>query len=120
MDHDPLPGDHPGTERVSTGALPPDTDVQALVSAGYERYLHLDEGAVADYIPALAAASLSAFGVCVAGVHGRLFSVGDADQEFAIESVSKLLSSPWSVTPSGMGRRAGNEASTALACPSTR
>ena len=44
MDHDPLPGDHPETERVSTGALPPDTDVQALISVGYERYLHLDEG----------------------------------------------------------------------------
>ena len=48
MDHDPLAGDHPETERVSTGALPPDTDVQALISAGYERFLHLDEGAVAD------------------------------------------------------------------------
>ena len=91
MDHDPLPGDHPETERVSTGELPSDTDVQALISAGYERYRHLDEGAVADYIPALAAASPSAFGVCVAGVRGRLFSVGDADQEFAIESISKLF-----------------------------
>src|SRR5271157_5685735 len=91
MNHDPLPGDHAETERVSTGALPPDTDVQALICAGYERYRHLDEGAVADYIPALAAASPSAFGVCVAGVRGRLFSVGDADQEFAIESVSKLF-----------------------------
>ena len=73
--------------------LPPDTDVQALISAGYERFLHLDEGAVADYIPALAAASPSAFGVCVAGVRGRLFSIGDAEQEFA-------LSSPWSLTSS--------------------
>ena len=91
MDHDPVPGDEPETERVSTGALPADTDVRALVSAGYERYLHLDEGAVADYIPALAAASPSAFGVCIAGVGGQLFSVGDADQEFAIESISKLF-----------------------------
>lgn len=91
MDHDPLRGDHPETERVSTGVLPPDTDVQALISAGYERYRHLGEGAVADYIPALAAASPSAFGVCVAGVGGRLFSAGDADQEFAIESISKLF-----------------------------
>ncbi len=91
MHHDPLPGDHPATERVSTGVLPPDTDVQALISAGYERYRHLDEGAVADYIPALAAASPTAFGVCVAGVYGRLFSIGDADQEFAIESISKLF-----------------------------
>jgi hypothetical protein len=47
VDHDPLPGDHPGTERVSTGVLPPDTDVQAIISAGYERFLQLDEGAVA-------------------------------------------------------------------------
>src|ERR1700749_1497967 len=91
MDHDPLPNDHPQTERVSTGALPPDTDVQALISDGYKRFLHLNEGTVADYIPALAAASPSAFGVCVAGVGGRLFSVGDADQEFAIESISKLF-----------------------------
>ncbi len=91
MNHDPLPGDHPETERVSTGELPPDTDVQALISAGYERYRHLDEGAVADYIPALAAASPGAFGVCVAGVRGGLFSIGDADQEFAIESISKLF-----------------------------
>jgi glutaminase len=88
---DPLPDDHAGTERVSTGVLPSDADVRAIVTAGYERYRHLDEGAVADYIPALAAASPSAFGVCVAGVHGRLFSIGDADQEFAIESVSKLF-----------------------------
>jgi glutaminase len=120
MDHDALPGDHPETGHVSTGALPPDTDVQALISAGYERYRHLGEGAVADYIPALAAASPSAFGVCVAGVRGRLFSAGDADQEFAIESISKLLSSPWSVTASGMIRRAGSWVSTALGCPSTR
>jgi hypothetical protein len=35
MDRDPLPGDHPGIERVSTGVLPPDTDVQALITAGY-------------------------------------------------------------------------------------
>ncbi len=91
MDSDIVPGDEPATERVSTGVLPPDIDVEALISAGYERFLPLDEGAVADYIPALAAASPSAFGVCVAGVRGRLFSIGDADQEFAIESISKLF-----------------------------
>ena len=91
MDLGTLPNDHPGTERVSTGVLPSDTDVQAVVSAGDERFRHLDEGTVADYIPALAAASPSGFGVCVAGVRGQLFSIGDADQEFAIESISKLF-----------------------------
>jgi glutaminase len=91
MDLDTLPDDNPGTERVSTGELPPDTHAQALVTAGYERFRHVDEGALADYIPALAAASPSAFGVCVAGVRGQLFSIGDAGQEFAIESISKLF-----------------------------
>jgi glutaminase len=91
MDLGTAPQDHPETEWVSTGALPTETEVQALVKAGYERFLPVDEGAVADYIPALAAASPTAFGVCVAGVGGRLFSIGDADQEFAIESISKLF-----------------------------
>ena len=91
MAHDSVLDDHAGTERVSTGVLPPDTDIQSITISGYERYLHLDEGTVADYIPALAAASPDAFGVCVAGVHGRLFAVGDADQEFSIQSISKLF-----------------------------
>ena len=34
MDLDAMPDDHPAAERVSTGELPPDTDVQALISAG--------------------------------------------------------------------------------------
>src|SRR5690242_20912042 len=91
MDHDTVPGDHPETGQVSTGALSPDTHAQALISASHERYRHMDEGAVADCITVLAATSPSAFGVCVAGVGGRLFSAGDADQEFAIESISKLF-----------------------------
>ncbi len=57
--------------RVSTGYLPADTDVRAAVADGYELFRHLDDGRVADYIPALANASPDAFGVCVAGVHGR-------------------------------------------------
>ncbi len=40
--------------RVSTGHLPPDEEVAALVAAAYERYKSLDEGEVADYIPARA------------------------------------------------------------------
>lgn len=91
MDDEPLGFGHPWTERVSTGALPADTDVQALVSDGYERFLHLGEGTVADYIPALAGASPTAFGVCVAGVQGRVFAIGDAEQEFSIQSISKVF-----------------------------
>ena len=42
-------------------------------------------------IPVPGSGVASAFGVCVAGVGERLFSAGDADREFAIESISKLF-----------------------------
>ncbi len=74
---------------VSTGQLPSPEHVQAVIEAGYERFRGVDEGAVADYIPALAAASPDLFGVCVAGTRGRAFSVGDAAVPFSIQSVSK-------------------------------
>jgi glutaminase len=91
MEYEYLDSDHIGPERISTGDLPSDADVQAIVSAGYERFLHLDEGTVPGYIPALAEASSTAFGVCVAGVHGRLFAIGDAEQEFTIQSIAKVF-----------------------------
>lgn len=63
---------HDGTriERISTGALPSDSEVRTVVTVGYERYRSLGEGTVASYIPALAQAAPTAFGVCVAGVRG--------------------------------------------------
>ncbi len=76
---------------VSTGTLPSDEDVRAIVEAGYERFRHVSEGKVADYIPALAEASPDSFGVCVVGVRGRVFEIGDAHEEFTIQSISKLF-----------------------------
>ena len=46
---------------------------------------------MADYIPALAAADPDAFGVCIAGVHGRSFAIGDAEVPFTIQSISKVF-----------------------------
>jgi glutaminase len=86
VDHDPeVPG------RVSTGILPSDVDVRAEVSAGYERFRSLPDGTMPRYIPALATASPDAFGVCVAGVNGRIFAIGDAETEFTIQSISKVF-----------------------------
>ncbi|MFZ0249062.1 MAG: glutaminase A [Acidimicrobiales bacterium] len=81
----------PVSEWISTGSLPSDEEIRAIVEAGYERFRHDGEGKVADYIPALAEASPDAFGVCVAGVHGGVFAIGDAEQEFTIQSISKLF-----------------------------
>ena len=83
--------DHLAPEWVSTGSLPSDVEIQTIVSTGYKRFRHVDEGSVADYIPALAEVSPEAFGVAVAGVHGRVFAIGDAEQQFTIQSISKLF-----------------------------
>ena len=86
MEHDPrVPA------RVSTGVLPSDADVRAAVSDAFEESRRHDGGTVADYIPALASAPADAFGVCVAGVDGRIFALGDADVEFTIQSISKVF-----------------------------
>jgi glutaminase len=74
---------------VSTGQLPsPDQVGRALYDA-YNKAKTNNDGVVADYIPALADASPSLFGACVAGVAGGLYPVGDATTEFSIQSVSK-------------------------------
>jgi glutaminase len=86
MDHE---NEVPG--RVSTGILPADIDVRAEISAGYEQFRSLPDGAVPAYIPALASASPDAFGVCVAGVNGQIFAIGDAEVEFTIQSISKVF-----------------------------
>ena len=84
---------HAGTriERISTGALPSDEEVRTVVTGGYEQFRSREEGTVATYIPALAQASPSAFGVCVAGARGGLFAMGDAELEFSIQSISKIF-----------------------------
>ena len=59
------------------------------MTEAYERYKSLDEGKVADYIPALARTPRELFGVCVVGISGHVFAVGDTEHEFSILSVSK-------------------------------
>ncbi|MET9615714.1 glutaminase [Kitasatospora indigofera] len=49
-------------------------------------------GRVADYIPALAVADPTAFGMAIATVDGEVYGAGDWEQPFSIQSVSKLFS----------------------------
>lgn len=50
------------------------------------------QGAVADYIPALAGVNPQQFGMAVHTVDGEAFGVGDFDTGFSIQSISKVLS----------------------------
>ncbi|PSB13160.1 glutaminase A [filamentous cyanobacterium CCP2] len=57
----------------------------------HEKYRSLNEGAVADYIPELALAKPEWFGVCVVTAEGQVFEVGNCDQLFTIQSISKAF-----------------------------
>jgi len=74
---------------VSTGRLPSQGEVRLLIENAYARFRDVDDGAVADYIPALAEADPKLFGICVVNTRGDSFAVGDADRPFSIQSVSK-------------------------------
>ncbi|MBF2073312.1 MAG: glutaminase A [Synechococcales cyanobacterium C42_A2020_086] len=57
----------------------------------HEKYRSLNEGKVADYIPELALAKPEWFGICVVTQDGHVFEVGDCDQLFTIQSISKAF-----------------------------
>jgi glutaminase len=74
---------------VSTGRLPTSDRVKTLVAEAHDRFKRVDQGNVADYIPALAQVSRQLFGVCIVGVNGSIHGAGDTEYEFSIQSVSK-------------------------------
>lgn len=114
---------HPEDSRqaglVSTGRLPEAGDVGRVVTEAYELFRGVDDGVVADYIPALAEADPGCFGISVAGVDGAVFSVGDAGLPFSIQSVSKPFVFALVLHAVGPDRARSCSASTAPACRST-
>jgi glutaminase len=63
---------------------------------GYLQELHqlyhtIEDGAVANYIPELSLADPRWFGICTVTTEGQIFDVGDCDQLFTIQSISKAF-----------------------------
>ena len=78
-----------GDSFVSTGHLPSEDLVRALVAEAHARFNSVAEGKNSDVYPALARVPSGLFGICVVGTSGGAYAVGDADHEFTIMSVSK-------------------------------
>ncbi len=55
----------------------------------HTEYQAINDGAVATYIPELAKARPEWFGICVVTADGQVYEIGDCNQEFTIQSVSK-------------------------------
>lgn len=78
-----------GEAWVSTGRLPTEAVVRHLVDEAHRRFLGVEEGTVASYIPALSAAPPTDFGLAVATADGLLIEAGQALVPFSIQSISK-------------------------------
>ncbi len=65
--------------------------IQEALDAAYARHHHCHEGKNASYIPALAQVNPALFGLAAVTVQGEVLTAGDADQPFAIESISKAF-----------------------------
>jgi len=75
----------------SAGILSDDPEPLAILTAVHSRLIGERDGAVADYIPELAKADPSRFGLAIATTTGACYSVGDAELEFTIQSISKAF-----------------------------
>jgi glutaminase len=78
-----------GPSAVSTGTLPDGETVRQVVLEAHRRFSAVEDGTVADYIPALATTLRHLFGICVVGVNGAVHAAGDVDHPFSIQSIAK-------------------------------
>jgi glutaminase len=74
---------------ISTGRLPGPELVQPLLTEAHRRFRSCTDGRNADYIPALAQVPSELFGICLTGVSGGCYRVGDTERPFTIQSISK-------------------------------
>ena len=74
---------------TATAAEITPADFQRVVDEAYAKYKGLNEGSNADYIPILAETPSDLFGVVIVTREGAIYSAGDVNYKFAIESISK-------------------------------
>jgi len=66
-------------------------DINAALDAAYNQYRTLQEGANADYIPALAKVDSNIFGIALVTADGKVYTKGDITSEVSIQSISKVF-----------------------------
>jgi len=64
-------------------------EVQILIEDLHRQVQSHHDGQLATYIPELGKANPDHFGICITTADGRVFEVGDCDQPFTIQSISK-------------------------------
>jgi glutaminase len=65
------------------------SQIQKIIDGIHDKYKDVDDGVVATYIPELGKANPKDFGICLITVEGQVFTAGDWEQEFTIQSMCK-------------------------------
>ncbi len=63
----------------------------AVLNELYSKYKSQTEGTLANYIPELAKVNPELFSICIVTVDGQIHQVGDYQQQFTIQSISKVF-----------------------------
>ena len=71
--------------------MPSAETLQRVVDEAHQRFQNDNSGKNADYIPYLASVPSKLFGVAIVMVDGRVFTAGDVDYAFSIQSCSKVF-----------------------------
>ncbi|MCB1689494.1 MAG: glutaminase A [Halioglobus sp.] len=71
-------------------ALTP-ADIETALTTAFAKYKGLQEGANADYIPALAKVDPNLYGIALVTPDGKIYTAGDIKSEVSIQSISKVF-----------------------------
>jgi glutaminase len=77
--------------RLAAADAPGKAEIDSALSTAHAAYKGLQEGKNADYIPALAKVPSHLFGIALVTVDGDVHTVGDVNELFSIQSISKVF-----------------------------
>lgn len=83
-------------------------DIEAALDAAHSKYKTLQEGANADYIPALAKVDPNIYGIVLVTPDGKIYTKGDVKSEVSIQSISKVFTMALVVDEAGPWPMAGS------------
>lgn len=72
-------------------SLAENIDLQKLVDEVHQKYLNVQEGKNADYIPALAKVNDKLFSVSIVTAEGKMYNSGDVKHHFSVQSIGKIF-----------------------------
>jgi glutaminase len=91
-------------------SLPAQTpaEIENALNAAFLKYQNLQEGANADYIPALAKVDPKIYGIALVTTDGKVYTAGDITSEVSIQSISKVFTMARVIEESGVDAISNN------------